>query len=158
MTKRSEELATELAQLIASNFVQEMISEHKSGDKQQLFTRYYHRTDDVAEALPFLQAVSFSFNNAVSSSSSANGSFVLVLVSSAASQTSTSPTTILLNSSDAKTVQTVAEGLKARLGAKGGGKGTRWSGKWLGVWKEGKEGSVVKEILDGVKLEQVSVA
>ena len=95
---------------------------------------------------------------AVSSSSSANGSFVLVLVSSAASQTSTSPTTILLNSSDAKTVQTVAEGLKARLGAKGGGKGTRWSGKWLGVWKEGKEGSVVKEILDGVKLEQVSVA
>jgi misacylated tRNA(Ala) deacylase len=153
MTKRSEELAAELAQMVANGLVGEMESALGSSvDQPKVFTKHYHRIDDPSEALPFLQAVSFSFNTILAAFPFAGRHFILVLTPSAASQTSNSVSTVLLSASDAQLVQTVGDGLKMRLGVRGGGKGTRWSGKRVGVWKESKEGVVLQEILSQVKL------
>lgn len=148
MTKRAEELSTELVQLVALGLAREMESNE---DHQEVYSKHYHRTDDPAEALPFLQLLSSAFNN-ILTSSSCDRCFILVLSSSAASQSSNSISTIIINSSDTRMVQAVGDNLKTHLGVKGGGKGTRWSGKRIGVWKEAKEGAVVTEILDQLSL------
>ncbi|KAL5487858.1 hypothetical protein ACEPAI_5966 [Sanghuangporus weigelae] len=136
--KRAEELEFELARIIAEGLLGEM---NNSGDPT--FVKHYHRTDDSARALGFLQSIA----SALITGSPAQAKYALVLTSSPVEKRSTSVTTVLVLGSDDERTKTMGDALKTQLGVKGGGRGVRWSGKWTGVWKEGKEGATVEEIL-----------
>ncbi|KAH8118283.1 alanyl-tRNA synthetase domain-containing protein [Phellopilus nigrolimitatus] len=149
-SKRVEELESELARAVAGELLREM---EKGTSVDGAYAKHYHRTDDPASALGFLQVVSSSFVNAASDSASVSARpYALVLVSSPASQTGQSTSTVLVLSSDDTRAKAIGEALKTKLGVKGGGRGTRWSGKWTGVWKVGKEGALVRELLEGVRV------
>lgn len=152
--KRGEELSIELARLIADNLFAEMRgsasgpSEGGGTEDQSLYTKHYHRSDDPASALAFLQAVASAFTNLASASEFGQArSHLFVLSSSPQTQLNTSTTTLLVFSPDEKKVKFIGDALKADDNVKGGGRGVRWSGKWTGVWKDSKENAVIEEIL-----------
>ena len=147
VTRRAEDLEHELAKSIATTLLSELLADE---DESRPFVKHYHRIDDPASALSFLQTISSTVFNVIINSEKASGKrYLIVLTSSPSSQSSTSTTSVLLLSSDEKLVKSAGDLLRSRLGVKGGGKGIRWSGKWTGVWKENKDdivNDIVKEI------------
>ncbi|KAH9900035.1 alanyl-tRNA synthetase domain-containing protein [Cubamyces lactineus] len=139
-TKRVEDLEAELAAVLADEFVN---APPREGGELVL---HRHRTDDSANPLTFLSAISTAFVNKVAEKGS-GVSYLVVLTSSPSAQTSTSTTVVLVIGSDDKKVKAAGDELKAKLNVKGGGKGPRWSGKFIGVWKDGREGATVASIL-----------
>lgn len=144
--KRVEELSLELARLNGEKLFAEM----KSGERQGLYTKHYHRTDDPASALTFLQAITTVATNLATVADVAPHLFVLT--SSPSTQTSNSVTTVLVFGSNEVQVKSVGDTLKNRIEVKGGGRGPRWSGKRTGVWKESTS-IAVDEILQELKKE-----
>lgn len=140
--KRAEELEFELARVIGEGLLIEL---KKSAESD--FVKHYHRTDDPARALGFLQSIASAFI----SSSPTEAKYTLVLTSSPVEKRSTNVTTVLVLASNDERAKATGDALKTRLGVKGGGRGVRWSGKWTGVWREGKEGSTVGEILNPMR-------
>lgn len=132
--KRVDDVELELAGYIARELL------GAPGDTGIVVHR--HRTDDSANPLGFLTAISTAFM-----ADAAGRPYTVVLASSPSMQTGASTTVVMVFGSDDKRVKEVGEALKAKLGVKGGGKGSRWSGKFTGVWKDTKEGSVVNEVL-----------
>ncbi|KAH9948348.1 hypothetical protein B0H21DRAFT_733864 [Amylocystis lapponica] len=131
--KRIEELERELASTVAREMAGAGAVLHR------------HRTDDSANALGFLNAISVAYTGL------APGPHLVVLSSSPSAQSAQSTNVVLVFGSDEKEVKEVGEGLRSKLGVKGGGKGTRWSGKFVGVWKDGREGTLVDEVLNTAK-------
>ncbi|GLB33757.1 putative tRNA synthetases class II (A) [Lyophyllum shimeji] len=140
--KRRDDVEAELARHLADELVKEMAQVPEGG----LHKRHLHRTDDSANVLGFLSAISFAFTNAAASTANPH---LVVLTSSPSSQSASSTTVVLLFGSDDKKVKEAGEGLKSRLGVKGGGKGTKWSGKYTGVWREAKESATLQGLLGG---------
>lgn len=103
------------------------------GDDAGLFKKHVSRTDDTANALGLLSAISFAVADMEASKKQP---YIVVLTSSPSSQTATSTTTVVVFGSDEKVVKEAGDGLKTKLGVKGGGKGIKWSGKFTGVWKK----------------------
>ena len=105
-----------------------------------------HRTDDTANPLGFLNAISMAFAKEVQAARQDGvPPYIVVLSSSPSTQTATSTSTVLVFGSDEAKVKEVGDALKTKLNVKGGGKG-RWSGKFTGVWRE-KESRAVEEAL-----------
>lgn len=127
--KRVDELGMELARFIAEQLVIDM----NQGDDAGLFKKHVSRTDDTANALGLLSAISFAVADMEASKKQP---YIVVLTSSPSSQTATSTTTVVVFGSDEKVVKEAGDGLKTKLGVKGGGKGIKWSGKFTGVWKK----------------------
>ena len=136
-TKRVEDLETELAQAVAA----ELAAAAPREDGRVALHR--HRTDDSANALGFLSAISTAFAGKVGEGKE----FLIVLSSSPSAQATTSTTVVLVFGSNDKVVKEVGEALKSKLNVKGGGKGPRWSGKFTGVWKDTREGAVAEDII-----------
>ncbi|KAM5540333.1 hypothetical protein V8D89_005791 [Ganoderma adspersum] len=143
-TKRVEDLEAELAASAADRLLSSLPDEGT-------LVRYEHRTDDAGNALGFLSAITTRFADRVAEGEKEKA-FLLVLSSSPSAQSAGSTTVVLIFGSDDKKVKEVGDALKGKLNVKGGGKGTRWSGKFTGVWKDGREGTVVRDILDLVKV------
>ncbi|CAK5275675.1 unnamed protein product [Mycena citricolor] len=141
VTRRVDDIESELAKYIAAGAVNEM----KSAEGQ-LFVKHIHRTDDSVSALAFLTAICASFSDAASQSSAAP-SYVLVLSSSPSGPATTNVNVIAVLSSDDKLTKVVGDALKSKMGVKGGGKGPRWTGKHTGVWKSAKGDQIIEEIL-----------
>lgn len=139
--KRVDDLESELAKHIAGDVSQEMKSSEAA-----LFVKHVHRTDDSANPLGFLSAITTAFANTIP----AERPFVLVFSSSPSSQTNSSSSVLLVFGSDEKCVKMAGDFLKSKLNVKGGGKGTRWSGKFTGVWRDGREDAVVSEVLQAI--------
>ena len=131
-TKRVEDLEAELAASVASELV-------APGVMKGRIVLHKHRTDDSANALGFLSAISTAFSARIGETEGALP-FLIVLSSSPSAQASTSTSVVLVFGSDDKAVKAAGESLKAKLSVKGGGKGPRWSGKFTGVWKDSREG------------------
>ncbi len=153
-TKRVEDLEAELAASVADRLLSSLPD---AGAGAGALVRHEHRTDDAGNALGFLSAVTTRFADRVVAEREKGGGtgerappFLLVLASSPSAQSAASTTVVLIFGSDDKKVKEVGDELKGKLTIKGGGKGTRWSGKFTGVWKDGREGAVVRGILDSV--------
>ncbi|EJD01246.1 alanyl-tRNA synthetase domain-containing protein [Fomitiporia mediterranea MF3/22] len=147
--RRAEELEFELARVVADGLLKEMQTSEATH-----FVKHYHRTDDPARALGFLQSIATSFIAGASNTSDSNPSsrsYTIVSTSTPAEKRSTNVCTVLVLGSDDACTKTAGDALKAQLGVKGGGRGVRWSGKWTGVWRETKEGATVEEILKGIQ-------
>ena len=140
--KRLEFVEVELASAIAKGLVTE--AKETLRDASAAFKRYLHRTDDSANVLGFLSAISSAF---LATLSSDGQSYLILLTSSPLVQTSSSTTVALLFGSDEKKVKEMGDALRRKLGMKGGGKGAKWSGKFIGTWKETVEGAVVGGLL-----------
>lgn len=148
--KRAEELEQELARVIGSGLLTEMLEDGLQKREEVPYVKHYHRTDDPARALGFLQSiVSFGILAPLSSAENTRP-YTFVLTSTPVEKRSTSITTVLVLGSNDALAKTAGEALKAKLGVKGGGKGPRWSGKFVGVWRDDKEGSAVKEALESL--------
>ena len=145
-TKRVEDLEAELAASVASELA--FAPTTREGGAIVL---HRHRTDDSANALGFLSAITTVFANRTAEREGGAPPFLLVLSSSPSAQSSASTTVVLVFGSDDKKVKEVGDELKTKLGVKGGGKGARWSGKWTGVWKDAREGASVAAILESVR-------
>ncbi|KAL1937732.1 hypothetical protein VTO73DRAFT_12885 [Trametes versicolor] len=141
-SKRVEDLEAELAAAVAAELAAAPAVEGQGG-----VALYRHRTDDAANALGFLSAISTAFVGKVAGKDEARP-YLVVLSSAPSAQTATSTTVVLVFGSDDKKVKEAGDALKAKLNVKGGGKGPRWSGKFAGVWKEGREGAAVATILE----------
>lgn len=139
--KRVGELEVELAQRMAKDIAHELDSFQDGG----VFTKHIHHVDD-ANALGFLNAVSFAFGNVPGVQEK---KYLVVFTSTPSTQASTNTSVILVIGSDDKYVKIVGDGLRA-MGIKGGGKGPRWSGKFIGVWLPSREGMKVQETLENV--------
>ncbi|KAI0921665.1 hypothetical protein AcW1_004427 [Taiwanofungus camphoratus] len=142
--RRVEDVETELAAAVARELVT-IVSK-----KEHEAVQYRHRIDDSVNALGFLSSISTALMNEMASKPDSH-SYLVILSSSPSAQTTSSTSVILVSGSDEKAVEEVGERLKSKLNVKGGGKGTRWSGKFTGVWKEGREGTLVEDILKAVK-------
>jgi misacylated tRNA(Ala) deacylase len=138
--KRVDDMGIELARFIAEQLVTEM----NQGDDDGLFKKHVSRTDDTANVLGLLSAISFAVADMEASK---KRPYVVVLTSSPSLQTASSITVVVVFGSDEKVVKAAGEGLKAKLGVKGGGKGTKWSGKFIGVWKKGGRGQELEDLL-----------
>lgn len=148
--KRAEELEQELARVIGSNLLTAMQEDGLQKGDEMPFVKHYHRTDDPARALGFLQSiVSFGILAPLSSADKIRP-YTFVLTSTPVEKRSTNITTVLVLGSDDTRAKAAGEALKSKLGVKGGGKGPRWSGKFVGVWRDDKEGSAVKEALESL--------
>ncbi|KAL0950042.1 hypothetical protein HGRIS_010050 [Hohenbuehelia grisea] len=143
--KRVDALEGELARLIAADIVQKLGAAHGGA----VPVLHLHRSDDSANPLGFLSAISMALSDILPNANLANG-FLIVLSSSPLTQTVSSVTVVLVCGTDDKLVKTSGDALKSKLGVKGGGKGTRWSGKYTGVWKAERENIAVDEILKSV--------
>lgn len=143
-SKRVEDLEAELAAAIAGELA--AASPGEGGG----VALYRHRTDDAANALGFLSAISTAFVSKVAGKDEA-APYLVVLSSAPSAQTATSTTVVLVFGSDDKKVKEAGDELKTKLNVKGGGKGQRWSGKFTGVWKEGREGAAVATVLESLK-------
>lgn len=142
--KRAEKRVTDLELELAKSIAHEMVLA-MSDNTQPIYAKHIHRVDDTANAQGFLNAISVAFMAEQSSSP-----YLFVLSSSQPLQTPTNTNVIVIFSSDEKKVKEVGEALKSTLGVKGGGKGTRWSGKFTGVWKQGREDSIVEDVLRNI--------
>jgi misacylated tRNA(Ala) deacylase len=138
--KRANDLEIELARFIAEQLVTEM---NKGGDNG-LFKKHVSRTDDTANAVGLLSAISFAVADMETLK---KRPYVVVLTSSPSSQTPSSTTVVVVFGSDEKVVKEAGEGLKVNLGIKGGGKGVKWSGKFVGVWKKGGRDQELEDLL-----------
>ncbi|OJT09054.1 hypothetical protein TRAPUB_79 [Trametes pubescens] len=144
-SKRVEDLEAELAAAVAAELAAAPVAEGQGG-----LVLYRHRTDDAANALGFLSAISTAFVSRVAGKDAATP-YLVVLSSAPSAQTSSSTTVVLVFGSDDKKVKEAGDELKAKLNVKGGGKGPRWSGKFTGVWKDSREGAAVAGILESLK-------
>ena len=140
--KRLDFVEVELASAIAKGLVAE--AKETLRDAPAVFKKHLHRTDDSANVLGFLSAISSAF---LTVSPSDGSSHLVLLTSSPLVQTSSSTTVALLFGSDEKKVKEMGDALRNKLGVKGGGKGAKWSGKFIGTWKETVEGAVVEGLL-----------
>ncbi|KAK7696047.1 hypothetical protein QCA50_000688 [Cerrena zonata] len=147
-TKRIEAMEPELAGFVAK----ELLKVARDG-KPLVAVR--HQIEDSSNPLGFLSAISTAFIKVYEDSSNKCRvpSYNIAITSSPTTQTSTSTTTILLFSSDEKELKVYADAVKKTLGLKGGGKGTKWSGKFMGVWTEHREGLLLKETLESVRIQ-----
>lgn len=143
-SKRVEDLEAELAAAVAAELAAAPAAEGQGG-----VVLYRHRTDDAANALGVLSAISTAFVSKVAGKDREKP-YLVVLSSAPSAQTATSTTVVLVFGSDDKMVKDAGGALKAKLNVKGGGKGPRWSGKFTGVWKEGREGAAVVTILESL--------
>ncbi|KAH9844127.1 uncharacterized protein C8Q71DRAFT_31397 [Rhodofomes roseus] len=134
--KRGEDVEAELAGMIARDLVAEVVR----GEGKV----HRHRTDDAANPLGLLNAISMTFAKEAAARGDAPP-YLVVLSSSPSMQTAESTSVVLVFGADEAKVKEVGDMLKTKLNAKGGGKG-RWSGKFTGVWRE-KESKVVDEAL-----------
>ncbi|EMD40847.1 hypothetical protein CERSUDRAFT_111427 [Gelatoporia subvermispora B] len=141
LAKRVDDVEAELARVVACELAAAVRDDG---------VLHRHRTDDSANALAFLSAISSAFANEFAAVSPAP-SFLVVLSSSPSSQTTSSTSVVLIFGSDEQKVKAVGEGLKSKLGVKGGGKGPRWSGKFTGVWKDSREGATIDGILADIR-------
>jgi misacylated tRNA(Ala) deacylase len=141
--KRITDLELELAKNIANGMMLGMNA--MSDNTRPIYTKHVHRVDDTTNGQGFLNAISLAFIAEQSSSP-----YLFVLSSSPSSQTPTSANVIVVFGSDEKKVKDAGEALKSRLSVKGGGKGARWSGKFTGVWKQGREDSIVEDVLRNI--------
>ena len=155
-TKRVEDLEAEMAASVAEQLLSSFSVDEDEGGA---LVRHEHRTDDAGNALGFLSAITTRFADKVAEREKEKAgvedpkkpSFLLVLSSSPSAQSAASTTVVLIFGSHEKKVKEIGDELKGRLNIKGGGKGTRWSGKFAGVWKDGREGAVVRGILESSK-------
>lgn len=138
--KRVTDLELELAKSIAHEMVLAM-----SDNTLTIYVKHVHRVDDTTNAQGFLNAISVAFI-----AEQASSPYLFVLSSSQSLQTPTNTNIIVVFGSDEKNVKDAGEALKSRLGVKGGGKGTRWSGKFTGVWKQGRDDSIVEDVLRNI--------
>jgi misacylated tRNA(Ala) deacylase len=141
--KRLDDIEAELARHLAGELVKEMAQVADCS----VYKKHVHRTDDSANVMGFLSAISFAFTNLTSSNATPH---LIILTSSPSSQSASSTTVVLLFGSDDKKVKEAGEGLKSKLGVKGGGKGVKWSGKYVGVWRDAKENVAVEDVLSGL--------
>ena len=133
-----EDVEAELAGLLARDLVGEVV---RAGAGTAV---HRHRTDDTANPLGFLNAISMAFAKEVAARGDVPP-YIVVLSSSPSTQTAASTSTVLVFGLDEGKVKEVGDALKTKLNVKGGGKG-RWSGKFTGVWRE-KESRAVEEAL-----------
>ncbi|KAF5388254.1 hypothetical protein D9615_000369 [Tricholomella constricta] len=138
--KRLDDIEAELARHLAGDIAKDL-AQTANGS---VYKKHIHRTDDSGNVLGFLSAISFAFNNLMSSDANP---YMVILTSKPSSQTSSSTTIVLVFGSDDKKVKEAGEGLKSQLGVKGGGKGLKWSGKFVGIWREAKENSALEDLL-----------
>jgi misacylated tRNA(Ala) deacylase len=137
--KRIEDIERELARTLARELVGEMRRWRADGGQGE-WVRHIARVDDTAGALPFLQAITFMFQDLVASDATAVP-HTLLLTSTQSSQTQATTTVVVVFGSDDARVKRVGEALKVQFKTlKGGGKGVRWSGKATGVWMHEREG------------------
>lgn len=134
MGKRVDDVEAELAGLLA----RDLVGAGTGGAVHR------HRTDDTANPLGFLNAISMAFAKEVAARQD-GARYIVVLSSSPSTQTATSTSTVLIFGSDEVKVKEAGDVLKEKLNVKGGGKG-RWSGKFTGVWRE-KESRAIEEAL-----------
>ncbi|EPT03626.1 hypothetical protein FOMPIDRAFT_1040376 [Fomitopsis schrenkii] len=132
--KRVDDVEAELAGLLA----RDLVGAGTGGAVHR------HRTDDTANPLGFLNAISMAFAKEVAARQD-GARYIVVLSSSPSTQTATSTSTVLIFGSDEVKVKEAGDVLKEKLNVKGGGKG-RWSGKFTGVWRE-KESRAIEEAL-----------
>ncbi|KZT72524.1 ThrRS/AlaRS common domain-containing protein [Daedalea quercina L-15889] len=137
--KRVDDVEAELAGLLARDLVGAVVGAGGAGA-----VMHRHRTDDAANPLGFLNAISMAFAREVAARPDAPP-YLVVLSSSPSAQTAASTSVVLVFGSDEARVKEAGDALKAKLNVKGGGKG-RWSGKFTGVWRE-KESRAVEEAL-----------
>jgi len=138
--KRVDDLEMELARSIADDLVTEM----NQGGDNGLFRKHVSRTDDTANALGLLSAISLTVADMEASK---KRPYVVVLTSTPSLPTLSSTTVVVVFGSDEKVVKDAGEGLKIKLGVKGGGKGVKWSGKFIGVWKKGRRHQELEDLL-----------
>ena len=157
-TKRIEDLEAELAASVADRLLSSApraaADAGTEGQEAGVLVLHEHRTDDSANALGFLSAITQAFANRVGErekSGEKGIQFLLVLTSSPSAQTTASSTVVFVFGSDDKQVKQVGDELRGKLNVKGGGKGTRWSGKFTGVWKDSREGAAVASVLESIK-------
>lgn len=143
-TKRAEDVEAELAGLLARDLVGAVVGPGSEGAAE-----HRHRTDEAANPLAFLNAISMAFAKEVAARADVPP-YLIVLSSSPSVQTGTSTSVVLVFGSDDAKVKEAGDALKAKLNVKGGGKG-RWSGKFTGVWRE-KESKLVEEALAALRI------